>query len=104
MLVLFLMEKNMKVVKTFNGDILIKERKKKTITNGGIYNPNSNKDMPYRLGEVVISSDDSPFKVGDIVAFEVYAGATISHNGIEHVILSAKNVFATIEDIEGDFE
>lgn len=92
----------MKILKTHNNDILIRELFVKITTVSGLYNPEADKQHPFRVGVVVKVDNSDKFFVGDVVAFDIYAGVTITHEGKEHVILAEKTIFATIEN-EGEF-
>lgn len=91
----------MKILKIFNSDILVRELFVKLTTTNGLYNPNADKQYPFRVG-VVVKSDSNKFHIGDAVGFDMYAGTTMMHDNKEHLILNENNIFATI-GLDGEF-
>lgn len=91
----------MNILKLFNSDILVRELFVKQTTTNGLYNPNADKQYPFRVG-IVVKSDSERICVGDVVGFDPYAGTTMNHDNREHLILTEKSIFATIE-LNGEF-
>ena len=94
-------------IKPLRDKVLIKVEEEEEKTAGGIYLPDTAKEKPQR-GIVVAVGDGKltdegkvipiSVKVGDKVIFSKYAGTEIKLNGEKHVILSADDIYAVIEE------
>ncbi|MFA4028599.1 MAG: hypothetical protein GDYSWBUE_000615 [Candidatus Fervidibacterota bacterium] len=94
-------------IKPLRDKVLIKVEEEEEKTAGGIYLPDTAKEKPQR-GIVVAVGDGKvtdegkvipiSVKVGDRVIFSKYAGTEIKLNGEKHVILSADDIYAVIEE------
>ncbi|MFA4015496.1 MAG: hypothetical protein RUDDFDWM_000579 [Candidatus Fervidibacterota bacterium] len=94
-------------IKPLRDKVLIKVEEEEEKTAGGIYLPDTAKEKPQR-GVVVAVGDGKltdegkvipiSVKVGDKVIFSKYAGTEIKLNGEKHVILSADDIYAVIEE------
>ncbi|MFA4044509.1 MAG: hypothetical protein HZRFUVUK_001301 [Candidatus Fervidibacterota bacterium] len=94
-------------IKPLRDKVLIKIEEEEEKTAGGIYLPDTAKEKPQR-GVVVAVGDGKltdegkvipiSVKVGDRVIFSKYAGTEIKLNGEKHVILSADDIYAVIEE------
>lgn len=94
-------------IKPLRDKVLIKVEEEEEKTAGGIYLPDTAKEKPQR-GVVVAVGDGKmtdegklipiSVKVGDRVIFSKYAGTEIKLNGEKHVILSADDIYAVIEE------
>lgn len=94
-------------VKPLRDKVLIKVEEEEEKTAGGIYLPDTAKEKPQR-GVVVAVGDGKvtdegkvipiSVKVGDRVIFSKYAGTEIKLDGEKHVILSADDIYAVIEE------
>lgn len=94
-------------IKPLRDKVLIKVEEEEEKTAGGIYLPDTAKEKPQR-GIVVAVGDGRmtdegklipiSVKVGDRVIFSKYAGTEIKLDGEKHVILSADDIYAVIEE------
>lgn len=93
----------MKVIKLFEGDILVRELEAKTTTTSGLYTPNAQKQYPFRVGVVTLVNDKcTKVQVGDVITFDMYAGTTIHQEGTEMLIVAEKVIFCVIDN-DGEF-
>ncbi|MCS7254125.1 MAG: co-chaperone GroES [Armatimonadota bacterium] len=94
-------------IKPLRDKVLIKVEEEEEKTAGGIYLPDTAKERPQRgivvaVGDGKVTDEGKVIpinvKVGDKVIFSKYAGTEIKLDGEKHVILSADDIYAIIED------
>lgn len=86
-------------VRPLGDRILVKLVEEQQRTQGGIYIPDTAKDKP-QTGLVVATGDGEEVKVksGQKVLFAKFAGTEIKIDNEEHLILSADDVLAVVEE------
>lgn len=86
-------------VRPLGDRILVKLVEEQQRTQGGIYIPDTVKDKP-QTGLVVSVGDGEEVKVkaGEKVLFAKFAGTEIKIDGEEHLILTAEDVLAVVQD------
>jgi chaperonin GroES len=88
--------------------ILVKQVEAATKSKGGLYLPPSTiNGTKINMGEVIAVGDDKilesgehrpvPYKVGENVIFDQYAGSPVKINGVDHLILLSDDVMARAE-------
>lgn len=76
---------------------IIIKRKDMSKTTGGIYIPENTQGMKATEGEVVaVGSEVTDIKVGDVVFWGKYQGATIERERQEYVMMNEEDVIAKI--------
>ena len=75
--------------------LLLKKSKQKTKTASGIIIPEIAQKKEYKGTVVGVGAEVKEIKVGDIVQYADYA---MPHNGEEHLLVQAGDVFAIIRD------
>lgn len=97
---------NVSTLKPLGDRVFVKVSESEEKTAGGILLPDSAKEKP-QIGEVVAvgegkRNDDGSrsavdVKVGDKVLYSKYAGTDIKLSGDDYVLLSEKDILATVE-------
>ena len=97
---------NVSTLKPLGDRVFVKVSESEEKTAGGILLPDSAKEKP-QIGEVVAvgegkRNDDGSrsavdVKVGDKVLYSKYAGTDIKFSGDDYVLLSEKDILATVE-------
>ncbi|MCY0881351.1 MAG: co-chaperone GroES [Firmicutes bacterium] len=79
--------------------VLVKLVEEQERTQSGIYIPDTAKDKP-QTGVIVAvgDSEDIKLKVGQKVLFAKFAGTEIKIGNDEHLILSADDILATVQE------
>ena len=88
-------------IKPMEQKVLIRPKEAESKTEGGIYIPEDAKEKTQE-GEVIATGTGkdgkaAPFKKGDRVIYESYAGTEIKISGKKHMIMSHKDVLGVIE-------
>ena len=79
--------------------LLLKKSKQKTKTASGIIIPEIAQKKEYKGTVVGVGQEVKEIKIGDIVQYADYAMPTpMKHNGEEHLLVQAGDVFAIIRD------
>lgn len=77
---------------------IIVKRKEMEMTAGGLYIPESSETMKATEGEVVAVGDEvSALKVGDIVFWGKYSGATFERDGKKYLMMNEEDVIAKVK-------
>jgi chaperonin GroES len=92
--------------------VLVRKMEASTVTKGGIFIPNNALSMKTNFGVIIAVGEcritDSgaqkpiPFKVGQNVIYDAYAGSPVTINGVEHLLLLSDDVLSTVEMEEKD--
>jgi chaperonin GroES len=93
-------------IKPLEDRIVIQQLAAEQVTASGIVIPDSAKEKPQE-GEVVAIGpgriDDNgnrvplDVKVGDIVIYSRYGGTEVKYDGVEYLVLSARDILAVVE-------
>ena len=93
-------------IKPLEDRIVIQQRAAEQVTASGIVIPDSAKEKPQE-GEVVAIGpgriDDNgnrvplDVNVGDIVIYSRYGGTEVKYDGVEYLVLSARDILAVVE-------
>jgi len=76
---------------------IIVKRKDMSRTAGGIYIPESAEGMKATEGEVLaVGGEVSDIKVGDMVLWGRYQGATVTRSGEDYVMMNEEDVLAKV--------
>lgn len=76
---------------------IIVKRKEMEKTSGGLYIPQSSKEMQATEGEVIaVGPQCTTIKVGDTVFFGKYSGAEMEREGFKFVLMNEEDVLCTV--------
>jgi len=94
------------VLKPLGDRVVIRVAKEEEKTVGGIVLASVAKENP-QIGEVIAVGEGRVLengtkvpmevKIGDTVMFEKYSGTEVKYEGVEYLIVSAKDIIATVE-------
>lgn len=92
-------------IKPLDDKILVAAAEAETTTNFGLVIPDSAKEKPQEgkviaVGEGRVTEQGTRIPVGvkegDIVIYSKYGGTEIKYNGVEYLILSARDILAVV--------
>ena len=94
------------MLKPLGDRVVIRVAKEEEKTVGGIVLASVAKEKPH-TGEVIAVGEGRVLengtkvpmevKIGDTVMFEKYSGTEVKYEGVEYLIVSAKDIIATVE-------
>ena len=86
------------MLKMKNDKLLLAIIKQKDVSKDGVIYTESQRHRSFK-GEVIATSDDCGYEVGDIVVFSEFAGEEVSVDGKKCLIIDSENVWAVeVED------